>query len=407
MAEVNSISEWDDMTDQERDAVMRQSQLLNANQNVLFDPNSVVRPNELAQIPGYEFKAPTNFKEGVRNFAQNILLNPLKESLGIREPIEDVAARYMVQQRQGAIRAQQFEELRKTIDLAESVRIHQFFRDMTDEQAEAYGLSENQLKLARLAPEKAYAKLTEKLGVPTSYERVDMGDRIDFYVPGSNKAAFSQPKGLTADQAIDNEKAEEQVQRNLLKGKRERTTNMRKEWNDLTKMDLEAAQSYGRVKESAALGTAKGDVALLINFVKVLDPGSVVRESEFATVAGAVGMPEQFITFFKRAQDGQRMTGSARLEVVRAARRNLQPRIDGFNDQYERYQGIVQRSGLDENDILNNVFEDLGTFNSYELFSNEELAEIVNDENAIKNMSTKEFKELEAELEKRNKQGLQ
>ena len=278
---------------------------------------------------------------------------------------------------------------------------------MTDEQAEAYGLSENQLRLARLAPEKAYAKLTEKLGVPTSYERVDMGDRIDFYVPGSNKAAFSQPKGLTADQVIDNEKAEEQVQRNLLKGKRERTTNMRKEWNDLTKMALEAAQSYGRVKESAALGTAKGDVALLINFVKVLDPGSVVRESEFATVAGAVGVPERFVTFFKRAQDGQRMTGPARLEVVRAARRNLQPRIDGFNDQYERYQGIVQRSGLDENDILNNVFEDLGTFNSYELFSNEELAEIVNDENAIKNMSTKEFKELEAELEKRNKQGLQ
>ena len=407
MAEVNSISEWDDMTDQERDAVMRQSQLLNANQNVLFDPNAVAGQSQLPQIPGYEFKAPTNFKEGVRNFAQNILLNPLKERIGMREPIEDIAARYMVQQRQGPILAQQYEQLRSNIDLAESVRIHQFFRDMTDEQAKAYGLSENQLRLARIAPEKAYAKLTEKLGVPTSYERVDMGDRIDFYVPGSNKAAFSQNKGLTADQVIDNEKAEEQVQRNLLKGKRERTTNMRKEWNDLTKMDLEASQSYGRVKESAALGTAKGDVALLINFVKVLDPGSVVRESEFATVAGAVGVPERFVTFFKRAQDGQRMTGPARLEVVRAARRNLQPRIDGFNDQYERYQGIVQRSGLDENDILNNVFEDLGTFNSYELFSNEELAEIVNDENAIKNMSTKEFKELEAELEKRNKQGLQ
>ena len=80
MAEVNSISELDDMTDQERDALMRQSQLLNANQTVLFDPNSVVRPNELAQLPGYEFKAPTNFKEGVKNFAQNILLNPLKEA---------------------------------------------------------------------------------------------------------------------------------------------------------------------------------------------------------------------------------------------------------------------------------------------------------------------------------------
>lgn len=403
MAEVNSISEWDDMTDEERAAVMRQSQMLNADQNALVDPGSVVTPNELAQIPGYEFKAPTNFKEGVSNFAQNILLNPLKESLGLREPIEDVAARYMIKQRQGAIRAQEFEEFRKKIDLSETVRIHQFFRDMTGEQATAYGLSPTQLKLARLAPEKAYTKLTEKLGVPTSYERVDMGDRIDFYVPGSNKAAFSQPKGLTQDQVIDNERADADVQRNLTKGARERTTNMRKEWNDLTKMDTEASQSYGRVKESAALGTAKGDVALLINFVKVLDPGSVVRESEFATVAGAVGVPERFVTFFKRAQDGQRMSGPARLEVVRAARRNLQPRIDNFNEQYDRYQGIVERSGLEENDILNNIFSDIGSFNSYELFSNEELAEIVADANAINAMSSKEYKELEEELEKRNR----
>ncbi len=403
MAEVNSISEWDDMTDQERDAVLRKSGSLNANQDVLLDPNSVVRPAEIPQIPGYEFKAPTNFKEGVKNFAQNILLNPLKESLGMREPIEDIAARYMVQQRQGAILAQQYEQLRSNIDLAESVRIHQFFRDMTDEQAKAYGLSENQLKLARIAPEKAYAKLTEKLGVPTSYERVDMGDRIDFYVPGSNKAAFSQPKGLTADQVIDNERADADVQRNLTKGKRERTDTLRKEWNALTKMDTEAAQSYGRVKESAQLGTAKGDVALLINFVKVLDPGSVVRESEFATVAGAVGVPERLITAFTKAQDGQRLTPNARLEVVRAARRNLQPWIDNYADQYERYQGIVTRSGLEEADIINNVFKDIGSFNSYELFSNEELTEIVNDENTISAMSTKEYKELEAELEKRNR----
>ena len=67
----------------------------------------------------------------------------------------------------------------------------------------------------------------------------------------------------------------------------------------------------------------------------------------------------------------------------------------------------MQRSGLEENDILNNVFEDLGTFNSYELFSNEELLEIVNDDNAIKAMSTKEYKELEEELKKRNEQGAQ
>ena len=63
----------------------------------------------------------------------------------------------------------------------------------------------------------------------------------------------------------------------------------RKEYVGLqsTKDFEKQAGAYTRVVDSARDPSAAGDLALIFNFMKVLDPGSVVRESEFATAARA------------------------------------------------------------------------------------------------------------------------
>ena len=63
----------------------------------------------------------------------------------------------------------------------------------------------------------------------------------------------------------------------------------RKEYVGLqsTKDFEKQAGAYTRVVDSARDPSAAGDLALIFNFMKVLDPGSVVREGEFATAAGA------------------------------------------------------------------------------------------------------------------------
>jgi hypothetical protein len=63
----------------------------------------------------------------------------------------------------------------------------------------------------------------------------------------------------------------------------------RKEYVGLqaTKDFEKQAAAYTRVVASAEDPSAAGDLALIFNFMKVLDPGSVVREGEFATAAGA------------------------------------------------------------------------------------------------------------------------
>ena len=73
-------------------------------------------------------------------------------------------------------------------------------------------------------------------------------------------------------------------------GKRfEAEQKLRKEYADQTKPFVDVKESYRRVQSAADNGP--GDIALLVGYMKMLDPGSVVREGEFATAqnSGEIG----------------------------------------------------------------------------------------------------------------------
>jgi len=69
----------------------------------------------------------------------------------------------------------------------------------------------------------------------------------------------------------------------------ERRASARKEFNSMDAIkDFRSVRSaYGRILASADKPSAAGDLALIFNYMKMLDPGSVVRESEFRTAQQA------------------------------------------------------------------------------------------------------------------------
>lgn len=77
--------------------------------------------------------------------------------------------------------------------------------------------------------------------------------------------------------------------------------------------------SYERVRESAAQQSGAGDLGLIYGYMRMLDPGSVVRESEFAMAAQAGDYGEQIQGFVSRILNGQRLPESQRQEFVRSA----------------------------------------------------------------------------------------
>jgi hypothetical protein len=85
---------------------------------------------------------------------------------------------------------------------------------------------------------------------------------------------------------------------------------MRKEYNEQTKPYQEVKSAYGRLLSSE--DNAVGDLSLIFAYMKMLDPGSVVREGEFATAQNAAGVPEQIRNMYNKAASGERLNKSQR-----------------------------------------------------------------------------------------------
>ena len=62
----------------------------------------------------------------------------------------------------------------------------------------------------------------------------------------------------------------------------------------------------------ASEDNAVGDLSLIFGYMKMLDPGSVVREGEFATAQNAAGVPERIQNIYNQVVSGQRLSPSQR-----------------------------------------------------------------------------------------------
>jgi hypothetical protein len=103
-------------------------------------------------------------------------------------------------------------------------------------------------------------------------------------------------------------------------GKRfEAEQKLRKEYSDQTKGYVEVTESHRRMKAAADDGA--GDIALIYSYMKMLDPGSVVREGEFATAQNSAGIPSAISNLYNKAISGERLTAGQRKTFLGQANR--------------------------------------------------------------------------------------
>lgn len=116
----------------------------------------------------------------------------------------------------------------------------------------------------------------------------------------------------------------------------------RKEFTALPQVKDFANQTaaYGRIIASVEDPSPAGDLALIFNFMKVLDPGSVVREGEFATAANAGGVDERVRGMYNRVMSGERLTPEQRADFADRATRlygNAQGQYKTIAEQYGKF----------------------------------------------------------------------
>jgi hypothetical protein len=129
---------------------------------------------------------------------------------------------------------------------------------------------------------------------------------------------------------------------------------VRDDFTALTKDYRTVTDAYSKIKSNAASKTGAGDMAMLYAFVKLLDPGSVVRESEFATAAASGSFGERVQGAVQRLATGERLPDTLRADFMREADNIMKAQRGGFDQAVKTYRGIAERQKLNPDNVIVN-----------------------------------------------------
>jgi hypothetical protein len=118
---------------------------------------------------------------------------------------------------------------------------------------------------------------------------------------------------------------------------------LRKEFEDVAKPYLLAAQSYKKM--TASQPTAAGDIALIFAYMKMLDPPSTVREGEFATAQNSGGVEDRIRNIYNKLLSGERLQPGQRADFMKQGaavwdryRTEYEPRVNQFSNIAKQYR---------------------------------------------------------------------
>lgn len=123
-------------------------------------------------------------------------------------------------------------------------------------------------------------------------------------------------------------------------------TDLRKEVNKVTEDFRDQDAAFGRVLASAKDASPAGDLALIFNYMKVLDPGSVVRESEFATAAATGSYGQRIEAAVNKVMSGEKLSDDQRRDFVTRAQGLYNEARKGYENVKQGYMPIVEAQKL-------------------------------------------------------------
>lgn len=127
---------------------------------------------------------------------------------------------------------------------------------------------------------------------------------------------------------------------------------LRKEVNTYAKDYTTIRDATSTLERVAKAGTAFSDMATIFQYMKILDPGSVVREGEFANAQNAAGVPDQVVNMYNKALAGNFLNQKQREDIVARARDVATTKRTYYDGRLRQYSDLAKRSGLDPNNVI-------------------------------------------------------
>ena len=162
---------------------------------------------------------------------------------------------------------------------------------------------------------------------------------------GARVVAQGENRGLTPAQ----QRAEQRASQTEQAANQRTEVNLRKEFDSLPEVKAyKVSQQAYRGLEAAATGpaTSGSDLSLIFQFMKVLDPTSVVREGEFATAQNSGSAFERVGNLYNRVLNGTRLNERQRQDFLQQGRALFQAAQQTYAPVAERYRSYAQDYGV-------------------------------------------------------------
>ena len=219
---------------------------------------------------------------------------------------------------------------------------------------------------AKNAPEKAAADAqlaraqAEKAVVDAKYAEREAVDAIIKRAAdtGLTKAQTNEVLAKTSKLGIESKKAALELEVLKATGGLDPTKTfdkeekLRKEYQTRTKVYGELGTTFSNIESSAKAQTGPGDIALITGFMKMLDPGSVVRETEFATARDTAGLYTRLENSLKKAESGQFLQANQRNEFVNLAKQYLDSAQKKAGEEKKALGVVVKNYKLNPDNVF-------------------------------------------------------
>jgi hypothetical protein len=162
----------------------------------------------------------------------------------------------------------------------------------------------------------------------------------------------NDPRRATYDSAIQSATSSRTPVTNIDLGPKDTfklEADLRGEYKDQLKEYQAVRDSYQKIEN--ALKTGAGDIAVIYAFAKLNDPTSVVRESEFATVARSGSLGQRIKNLVEQAQTGK-MNPELRENLRQQARQMYLTRQQQADAVAQQYRELAESYGLNPQKVL-------------------------------------------------------
>lgn len=123
---------------------------------------------------------------------------------------------------------------------------------------------------------------------------------------------------------------------------------LRKEYNSRPEVKTfrEVQTSFEKIKRAAEKPDAASDLSLIFGYMKMLDPGSTVREGEFANAQNAAGIPDRIANMYNRSMKGERLNPDQRTQFVNQSKNLFESHKTAYDTAVQEYRAVAEMTGI-------------------------------------------------------------